>query len=210
MNQPPPFRETADRGRVLYAELEGHSAAEHEALEVSAAPNVRRGKAVVVLVHPLTLGEQVFRHEPAAAELIAVDVHVIGHSEETAVEVDDTPAHVELILGEAIQSLVDLLRDLALRDFAGVEATRPLELAEELCAMVFDEWVDDLALNTAAEWIADLSAPRIGRFTRPGRLEDIEVRAAPRSPPYSVWLAERDCEIADIVRRRRRSSFENR
>src|SRR5690242_13627682 len=68
--------ETGGGRSALLCGSEGNRAAEHEAFEVAAVPDIAGEEAVVVLVHPLAFREEVVSHEPAAADLIPVHVHV--------------------------------------------------------------------------------------------------------------------------------------
>src|SRR3954470_4163546 len=130
---------------------EAHCSAEHEALEGCSLPEI--GEAAVVLVHPLTLREQVLVDEPATADLVAL--HFLADRGaargQVAAEVDEATADVVLLgAAEAIQAFVHLLRHFALRGLTSrVDAERPLLLTEELGALELDELVEHLALDAA-------------------------------------------------------------
>src|SRR3954465_15844109 len=104
----------------MTADSEADCPAEHEALEAGSLPQV--AEARVVLVHPLTLREQVLVDEPAAAELIPLDFLADRGAArgQVAAEVDEAAADV-VLLGptETVQAFVHLLHHLALGGLAG-------------------------------------------------------------------------------------------
>src|SRR4051812_30882057 len=116
------------------AALEGQHALEHEALELSAIPDVRRREVEVLLVHPLRLREKQRGHEPASAVLPAVHGDVVRDAGELTLHRVVARAEIELVAREAVDALVRLLPDRAVLELRPTLAGCRLDVAEELQA----------------------------------------------------------------------------
>src|SRR5678816_3155540 len=101
---------SASRARPSCSYLEADGTREHEALEGRAVADVRGREVVVLLRHPLGLGQDVRRHEPAAAELPAIDrLIAVALRDQLAAQVIVPAAEIQLVVGEAIQAFEHLL-----------------------------------------------------------------------------------------------------
>src|SRR3954463_12704611 len=110
--------------------LEPDDALDHEALELSAIADVRRCEIVVLLVDPLELGEHVRRYEPAAADLIPLH-GLVGRAlrDQLTFERVVPAADVQLVIEEAVQTLVHVLMERAQLRLGERSTRRGLEVS---------------------------------------------------------------------------------
>src|ERR1051326_4272298 len=70
--------------RVGLLSSKGQRSLEHEALELATIADVGRWEVQILLIHPFDLGQEQRCHEPAAAELPAIDVDIVGDTGQLA------------------------------------------------------------------------------------------------------------------------------
>src|SRR5690606_14113249 len=122
---------------------ERHHPFDDEPVELPAVADVGGGEVVVVLADVLGLEEDRRGDEPPAADLDAVDVDLVRHAGELAL--DDVVAGADvgaLVAEEAVDDVARVLGPLALLRLGPRPAGGLLDDAEELQAAQLDERVD--------------------------------------------------------------------
>src|SRR5688572_16633123 len=157
---------------------EGDDALDHEALELATAADVARREGLVVLADELELREHVRGDEPATADLGALDRDVVGDAGELAIHCVVAATDVELVAGEAVESLAHELAQRTPGRLAGCGAGHRLDVSEELDATDLHEGVEHEGRDVVPHARLDRARPRVGRLARAGRLDHAVVPGA--------------------------------